>query len=566
MLLIPFVIGFASSQVAGVWMLVEPLTAAFADGCPSDQAQILGALTSLAQSCTVQTALALLVLPWVVSYIFWNFWYHGGADDFGVDTEKYIEFHNEDLRKQYANCRIPMCELCEFYADGDLSFRTDCEGGDVLAVLSKHRDEFVNYKTTARQLSWMLQQFLPVWGGHGHGNSSLKDEASTAKEIKEHYNRGNAFFRAFLGNAMVYTSGVFKSIPEFGSAVAKGLTSKAVTYEASASDGALEQAQFNKMQLVCEKLQLKEGERFLDIGCGWGTLIRHAVREYGAKATGVTLSEQGKRYCDETAAREKTPTETLCMDYRRIPRDRKFDKIASIEMAEHIGITNFVDPYLSTVRHLLQDDKGAFLMQVSGLRQGANWQDVAWGLFMSRYIFPGADASTPLHWYVKQLELAGFEVHSVETVGRHYAHTLHKWYDNWMSHKEAILSGELDAERESLRGQRLFRMWEFFLAYSVIASGQGSATCYQILAHPNTYEYPRDIWCDAEHVSYGSKTGSFDYAKGAPRRPESSPLPCGSIDASSDADADSDSADEGSSAPNGRSSSTARRRSRGPKA
>jgi hypothetical protein len=140
-------------------------------------------------------------------------------------------------------------------------------------------------------------------------------------------------------------------------------------------------------------------------------------------------------------------------------------------------------------------------MQVSGLRQGANWQDVAWGLFMSKYIFPGADASTPLNWYIKQCELAGFEVHSVETIGRHYSHTLHKWYDNWMTWKEDILAGKIDAISHHTKGKHLFRLQEFFLAWSVVAAGQGSATCYQILCHPNTYTYPRDQWVDAGAVS-----------------------------------------------------------------
>jgi len=554
-MLLPYLLGMIASFGFGCWQLY---TAVSLDTLKAS-VESADAFWALVKSDEVLYPLLLLVLPSLFSYVIWNFWYHGGSDDFGVDTEHYIKFNNAAVRRQYAKRRIPMCELAELYVDGDIAFQPTVEQGDVLAILHKHRHKFVNYKTTARQLVWVVQQALPFSGGHGHGNSSYKDVASTAKEIEEHYNRGNAFFRAFMGNAMVYTSGVFKSMPSFGAPEAAAMSGKlgkgAMSYAESASDGTLEQAQFNKMQLVCEKLMLKEGESFLDIGCGWGTLIRHAVREHGATATGVTLSQEGKKYCDETAAREGVETEVLHRDYRLIPKDRKFDKIASIEMAEHIGISNFVSPYLSTVRNLLKDDKGAFLMQVSGLRQGSNWEDIAWGLFMSRYIFPGADASTPLHWYVEQLERAGFEVHSVETIGRHYAHTLHKWYDNWMANKEAILSGDIDAERESLRGDRLFRMWEFFLAYSVIASGQGSATCYQILAHPNTYEYPRDLWVDGDHVSYGAKEGSFDYAKGAPARPASSPL--AGPDSASDGE---DSYEEEEEVAPKRASSAARRR------
>ena len=109
---------------------------------------------------------------------------------------------------------------------------------------------------------------------------------------------------------------------------------------------------------------------------------------------------EGKKFCDQASKETGVPTDILFCDYRDIPAEMKFDKIASIEMAEHVGIANFVDPYLSSVRRLMKRPDSSFLLQVSGLRQGANWQDVAWGLFMSKYIFPGADASTPLNWYV----------------------------------------------------------------------------------------------------------------------------------------------------------------------
>ena len=382
--------------------------------------------------------LLFVFVPPLVMFIGWSF-YHSG--DTGVDTGKYLIFHSESARATYENRRVPMAALVELYINGDVSFNPAVEGGDCWKILQFHRNEFVNYKITGAQLFWLFEQLFPRQGGHGSGNSSRKDVESTTKEIKEHYDRGNAFFNAFMGPSMVYTSGVFKGLHQ-----------------------SLEQAQANKMDFICQKLQLAKGEKFLDIGCGWGTLTRHAVRNYGAVGTGVTLSVEGQKWCNGKNKEENVETEILCMDYRNIPKNRKFDKIASIEMAEHVGLANFVDPYLTGVRRLMNDD-GLFLMQVAGLRQGANWQDVAWGLFMSKYIFPGADASAPLNWYVRQLELAGFEVHSVENIGRHYSHTLHKWYDNWMSNKEEILNGKLDCENGDLRGKRLFRMWEFFLAW-----------------------------------------------------------------------------------------------------
>mmetsp|Transcript_3419 Transcript_3419/g.9907 ORF Transcript_3419/g.9907 Transcript_3419/m.9907 type:complete len:283 (-) Transcript_3419:48-896(-) len=252
----------------------------------------------------------------------------------------------------------------------------------------------------------------------------------------------------------------------------------------------LEQAQTNKLDTICEKLHLKPGQRMLDIGCGWGTLARHAASRFKARSIGVTLSKEGAAWCREQNAKEGLSQEQcdiLMCDYREIPRsDGVFDAISAVEMAEHVGLANFTQPFLSSIFKMLKDD-GLFFMQVAGLRKGSNWQDVQWGLFMSKYIFPGADASTPLYWYTQQLEKAGFEVHSVENIGRHYSHTLKAWYDNFQKNKSKPEIQQYPA--------RLHRLWDIFLAWSVVAAGQGSATCYQIVSHKNLYSFPRDNFC-----------------------------------------------------------------------
>jgi cyclopropane fatty-acyl-phospholipid synthase-like methyltransferase len=441
-----------------------------------------------------------MVLPTLLVIGVYTLVYHKTffMQDLSVDTSKYVTFTSAKDAAYWKHRPIPMCELYEFYISERCSFNPECEGGDCYLILNLHRDKFVNYKVTYGQVIWLLSQFVPAsWipAGLGLGNSSDKSIEATTKEIDEHYNKGNDVFSCIMGKRMVYTSAVFHKIPEFASSGHNG------DYAASAADGTLEEAQDNKMSMLCDKVMLQEGESILDIGCGWGTLARHARKHYKANATGVTLSSEGKIYCDLASKKEKVPTEILHCDYREIPTDRKFDKITSIEMAEHVGIANFVDPYLTSVKNLMAKKDSKFLMQVAGLRQGSNWQDVAWGLFMSRYIFPGADASTPLNWYIRQCELAGFEVHSVENLGQHYSHTLHKWYDNWMSHKDDILTGKIDAISEHSKGAHLFRLNEFFLAWSTIASGRSSAIVYQILMHPCEADYPRDQWVDAEHVS-----------------------------------------------------------------
>lgn len=451
------------------------------------------------------TKLALIFMPCIFSYMWFCGLYYSFFEEKGVDTSKFVTFRDAGLGKYYKHRRIPICELYELYMEEKCDFNEECEGGDCYKILAYHRDEFVTYKTTWRQLWWLLVQFLPKWmtcgSGLGYGSSSGKSIEETTKEIDEHYNKGNDVFSCILGKSMVYTCGIFHSMPTFAS------TSHKDDFVASRDDGELEAAQFNKMSMVCDKLMLKKGETLLDIGCGWGTLLRHAKREYGAEVTGVTLSREGKIYCDLAASKESTPCEILHCDYRLIPQNRKFDKISSIEMAEHVGLANFVDPYLKNVRRLMKNKDSMFLMQVAGLRQGSNWQDVQWGLFMCKYVFPGADASTPLNWYCRQAELAGFEVHSVENIGIHYSHTLHKWYDNWMSHKDEILSGEIDAISEHTKGTHLFRLNEFTWAWCAIHAEQGGGTCYQLLLHPCEYDFPRDQWVTGEHVSNSGVTG-----------------------------------------------------------
>ncbi len=114
------------------------------------------------------------------------------------------------------------------------------------------------------------------------------------------------------------------------------------------------------------------------------------------------------------------------------------------------------------------------------------YEDLVWGLFMAKYIFPGADASMPLNWVVGQLELAGFEVAQVDNIGVHYSLTLRKWYENWVSNKARIVDRH---------GERWFRIFHFFLAWSTYIAGSGAATCYQITCHKNLNSCVLQISC-----------------------------------------------------------------------
>ena len=251
---------------------------------------------------------------------------------------------------------------------------------------------------------------------------------------------------------MIYTSGVISDINQ---------------------EESLEQLQDNKLAVVCEKINIQKGEKMLDIGCGWGTLAKFASKNYGAHVTGITLGRNqtawGNNGLRKVGAGEDQ-SNILCMDYRDIPVPAGgYNKITCLEMAEHVGVRHF-SSFLSQVHDMLDDD-GVFFLQIAGLRKAWQFEDLTWGLFMNKYVFPGADASTPLGWVIDKLEGAGFEVKMVDTIGVHYSATLWRWYRNWIGNKDKVVAKY---------GKRWFRIWEFFLAYSTIISRQGSATCFQI--------------------------------------------------------------------------------------
>ncbi|KAF9578787.1 hypothetical protein BGW38_005248 [Lunasporangiospora selenospora] len=350
----------------------------------------------------------------------------------GKKVEDYLTIVDPAFKKYKGSNRIPMETFFEAYFDGKIDINMDA------LELLEHRFDW----------SWIPET---IW------HSKKQDE----DQVRDHYDRGDDFYAAFLGPRMIYTSGIMSDI------------NKKET---------LEQLQDNKLALVCEKVQLKKGERHLDIGCGWGTLTAYAAKNYGTDSTGITLGKNQTDFGNNRIKEYGVPASQArikCMDYRDIPRE-KWDKITCLEMAEHVGIRKF-NEFLLQVRDMLNDD-GLFFLQIAGLRATWQYEDFIWGLFMAKYVFPGADASMPLYWVIKQLECAGFEVQQVDTIGVHYSATIHQWYLNWMSNKDEITAKY---------GKRWFRTWEIFLSWSTIISRQGSATCYQIVAHKNQNAFDR---------------------------------------------------------------------------
>jgi len=357
--------------------------------------------------------------------------------------------------------KLPMSTFVERYVAGDVKVSGD------LQAFFRRKEEVLNYRLTLEQLKFILGGFIP--------SVLVHTPAADRKTVTGHYDRGNDFFHAFLDDIMVYTSAFFES---------QGDT--------------LEQAQLRKLDVVAEKIQLKPGERLLDIGCGWGTLVAHMAERHGADATGVTLAKRQAEFGTERINQKGLAGKAriLTLDYRQIPKER-WNKITVLEMAEHVGIRKF-QKFMRQLNSMLEDD-GLLFLQIAGLRRNWTPEDFTWGMFMSKYVFPGADASMPLSFVCKHLEKAGFEIHSVENIGIHYSMTIDRWYRNWLRNREAVVKAY---------GERWFRLWEVFLAWSVIIAERGGSTAFQLVCNKNRSSFDRKRWV-------GEKTRLGEFRKTA---------------------------------------------------
>ena len=286
----------------------------------------------------------------------------------------------------------------------------------------------------------------------GRIHSLIRDKDA----IQFHYDVSNDFYRMILGPTMVYSCAYFAS-PE----------------------DTLEEAQTRKLDVICRKLDLQPGDRFLDIGCGWGSLVLHAATHYGVKAVGVTLAEEQAKLGREriTEAGLEETCEIRVEDYREI-KDGPFDKIASVGMYEHVGSAN-LDLYMKQLFDLSRP--GGLVLNHGIVRnQEDNEPDDG---FIRRYVFPDGE----LHYVsavIDSLEKSGLHLIDTEEIGASYALTLRKWVDNLAANKEAAVA-EVGVERE--------RVWRLYMTASIGAFERTDVGLQQLLAEVPGGEKPRPL-------------------------------------------------------------------------
>jgi cyclopropane-fatty-acyl-phospholipid synthase len=284
---------------------------------------------------------------------------------------------------------------------------------------------------------------------HTHGRAvraHSKDENREA--IQFHYDVSNEFYKLWLDRAMVYSCGYFKR-----------------------ADLGIDDAQEAKLEHICRKLLLIPGERFLDVGCGWGALVIHAAERHGVRAHGITLSAKQlelARARIAAAGLEDRVTVEL-RDYRELEGEALYDKAASVGMFEHVGLKN-LPIYFDTVRRVLKPG-GLFL------NHGITHEHSGWGRnlsteFINRYVFPDGqlDAVSNIQRF---MEDARFEIADVEGLRAHYALTLRAWAQRLERRRARALEYVSEAT---------YRVWRLYMSACALEFESGNLGIYQILA------------------------------------------------------------------------------------
>ena len=292
----------------------------------------------------------------------------------------------------------------------------------------------------------------------GPRHTPMRDAAA----IQFHYDVGNSFYKLWLDRRMVYSCAYFRT-PE----------------------DSLETAQVAKLDLICRKLRLEPGERLLDIGCGWGGLIMHAAEHYGVDATGITLSENQAAFARERI--EKAGLGDRCRvairDYRTLTERDSYDKIASVGMVEHVGLSHLPVYFASAYRALkpggLFMNHGIVSMSEARPRSVGErvfrkfWRADA---FIDKYVFPDGKL-TATDDVIAAAEGSGFEVRDVESLREHYAMTLRHWV--------ASLEQKQD-EATTIVSKHTYRVWRLYMSASANAFTKAAINVLQtLLAKPD---------------------------------------------------------------------------------
>lgn len=351
-----------------------------------------------------------------------KFW-DGEVERYGTDESEFEIIFNEPIPKADI-INDPSLAFGEAY----MSKKIDIEGSVQKVIESLYNNK---------------ESFLSNSGKYANLIRIISNNVKRSKEnIQFHYDIGNDFYKLWLDDTMTYSCGYFKS-----------------------PNDSLNTAQKNKVDHILKKLALKEGQTLLDIGCGWGELIITAAKKYKAKAMGITLSSEQLAKVNERIKIEGLSdlVEVQMADYREL-KNRTFDRVISVGMAEHVG-KDHLGEYFSSVHNLLNNHGVSLLHCITGVNEGGT------NTWINKYIFPGGYIPA-IKELVCQIVEQGFYLADVESLRRHYGRTLEHWSENFENALPQI---------RKIKDEAFIRMWRLYLNSCAASFNCGNIDIHQFL-------------------------------------------------------------------------------------
>jgi cyclopropane-fatty-acyl-phospholipid synthase len=268
------------------------------------------------------------------------------------------------------------------------------------------------------------------------------------RNIHEHYDLSNEFFRLFLDESMMYSAAWYES-----------------------ADDSLEVAQQNKLDRICRKVQLEPGDHVLEIGTGWGSFAIHAARHYGCRVTTTTISREQFDLATERvrAAGLEDRIEILFEDYRKL--SGTYDRIVSIEMFEAVGLRHY-DEFFAACDRLLKPD-GVMLLQTITVDDWRFKDYMSAPTWISKYIFPGAELASVAEILNSLARVTRLSLYHAQQIGTHYARTLHQWRERFLARLDEVRAQGFD--------ERFIRMWDLYLGFCEAAFLERHCGDYQLV-------------------------------------------------------------------------------------
>ncbi len=353
-----------------------------------------------------------------------KFW-DGEEETYGEGESRFKLIMNEPIPKSDI-ISDPSLAFGEAYMNKKLEIEGDLEA--VIESLYRNMESF-------------LRQ------GHLY-NKALKKLSNNLKRSREniehHYDIGNDFYKFWLDETMTYSCGYFKRC-----------------------DDSLAQAQKNKVDHILKKMNLKEGQTLLDIGCGWGELVLTAVKRYGVKALGITLSSEQFATAQRRIEKEGLSdlAEVRRIDYREL-KGSEFDRIVSVGMLEHVG-KDHLHEYFTHINRMLKEGGLSLLHSITGIHESEGGTN-SW---INRYIFPGGYVPS-IQELIGYLSKEGFHLIDAESLRRHYGRTLEHWAANF---EKAL------PEIQKMKDETFIRMWRLYLNSCAASFNSGNIDIHQLV-------------------------------------------------------------------------------------